>query len=94
MCRYLRDAWYRAVYYVAYGAFTLRLEQWITDRLERRHGAALRCVCELQTNVPDVPWNGGGAGLAPIDTGAEIDVTELDVTETILAQANEPEPHG
>jgi hypothetical protein len=83
--RYLRDAWYRAAYHAAYGAFSVRNEQWVNDRIERRHGAALKMVVELQAAILDVPYPEGdlGQGLAPPDTGALVDVQELDVSELI-----------
>ena len=89
VCRYLRDAWFRAAYIFAHGAFTVRSEQWVTQRLERRHGAALKLVVELEATIPDEPWpnpGNGEGGLAPADTGILIDVTELDVTETIQVE--------
>jgi len=82
--RYLRDAWYRAVYHVAHGVFDVRYEEWITTRTERRHGAALRIVTELQSAVWDVPYPETGTGYAPPDTGAVIDVIELDVIEQVI----------
>ncbi len=88
--RYLRDAWLRAIYHTAHGAFTLRTEQWITDRLERRHGAALRCVCDIQATVPDVPFpETVPPAVIEVPTppyeplAADLTVQELDVTESI-----------
>jgi hypothetical protein len=65
--RVLRDVWYRALYKRAHGTFTIRSETWITDRKERRYGAALRIVLELQAMVPDVVQ-----ALAPVDVAADI----------------------
>lgn len=60
--RMLRDAWLRAVYLAAHGTFRIRDEQWITDRRERRHGAAIRLVCEIEAPIvdalPDAPLVG------------------------------------
>lgn len=83
--RYLRDAWYRAAYHAAYGTFTVRNELWVNDRVERRHGAALKMVVELQAAILDVPYPEGdlSQGLAPPDTGALVEVEELDVSELI-----------
>jgi len=88
--RYLRDAWYRSVYKFAHGVFTIRGEQWDTTRLERRHGAALRIVVELQAAVVDEDWHGDPSyvDVAP-DAKAVIDVTELDVTEQIEIKATD-----
>jgi hypothetical protein len=81
--RYLRDAWFRAVYHAAYGAFTIRGETWITTRLERRHGAALRIACELQAAIPDEVWPDDGIpSEVPIEA-AVIDVHELDITDIL-----------
>lgn len=97
ICRYLHDAWFRAVYQVAYGISAIRAEQWITDKLERRHGAALRVVCELQTVIPDTPFPDqvpppvveyppdGDPRLA-----ADLTVTELDVDELIHVTGDDP----
>jgi hypothetical protein len=85
LARYLRDAWYRAVYTHAYGAWRLVDEAWLIGRKERRYGAALCIVSELDATVPDLPfsqippWED-----APPDTEIAVDVTELDVTETLL----------
>jgi len=86
--RYLHDAWYRAFYGVAHGAFTIRSEAWVTTRTERRHGAALRIGVELQTMIPDEPYPGGSTIIDYPPDGdprldAEIEVGELDVSETI-----------
>jgi hypothetical protein len=65
--RVLRDLWYRAVYKAAHGTFAIRSESWLTNIKERRYGAALRIVFELQAMVPDVAQE-----LAPVDLGADI----------------------
>ena len=52
--RELHDAWFRAAYFAAHGTFTVRSENWITKHTERRHGATLRLVCELQAPILDV----------------------------------------
>lgn len=76
--RMVRDAWHLAVYKAARGTFQIRSETWIIDRKERRHGAALRIVVELQGTIPDVAQTG-----APVDTGANIAVQKLDNTENL-----------
>lgn len=81
--RYLRDAWFRAVYHAAYGAFTVRSESWITTRLERRHGAALRLGVELQAAIPDEAWPDTGVSNQVDVDQAVLDVEELDVEEQI-----------
>ncbi len=85
--RVLFDAWYRAVYLAAHGTFTVRSVAWMRDRTVRVYGACIRCVLELQSAVLDEP-----AGIsAPTDTGADIEIEELDLTEheTITAVAGE-----
>jgi hypothetical protein len=67
--RVLRDVWYRAVYKAAHGTFAIRSETWIEAAKERRYGAALRIVLELQAMVPDTTQE-----LAPVDTAANITV--------------------
>lgn len=82
--RFLRDAWYRAVYQTVHGAWSLKAEQWLVDRTERRYGAALRIVADIEATVPDLPWSQNPPWAdAPADTTVSIDVTELDVTENI-----------
>lgn len=79
--RLLRDAWFRAVYLAAHGTFAIVSEDWITDKLERRYGAALRVVIALDAMVPDEP-----AELAPVDTAALIATSLASVTETTDTQ--------
>lgn len=67
--RVLRDLWFRAVYKAAHGTFQIRDEKWITTKNERRYGAALRVVVELEAKIPDIVRE-----LAPVDTTANIDV--------------------
>jgi hypothetical protein len=81
--RYLRDAWYRAVHNTVHGAWALKSEQWITDRNERRYGAALRIIAQIEATVPDLPFSQIPPWATPEPVGASIDVTELDVTENI-----------
>jgi len=84
--RYLYDAFIRAVYQAKHGAFYVRAQKWDTRRLERRHGAVLQLVCELQATIPDLPWSQIPPWAdAPGDTEFEVDVSELDTTETITA---------
>jgi hypothetical protein len=82
--RYLRDAWYRAVYQTVHGAWLLKREEWIIDRSERRFGAALRIIAEIEATVPDLPYSQNPPWVeVPPPVDASIDVTELDVTENI-----------
>ena len=85
--RMLRDAWHRAVYLAAHGTFAIRSERWILDRIERQHGATYQIVCELEAMVPDAVQES-----APVDTGAQIDVHKLDVTEVLTVPGPTPPP--
>lgn len=67
--RLLRDLWFRAVYLAAHGTFVIRDEAWISVRKERRHGAAIRVVLELEAMVADTVHE-----VAPVDTSASITV--------------------
>lgn len=89
VCRYLYDALFRGIYRFAYGAFAVRYEQWVTPRAERRHGAALRVVCELQATVPDLPWSGDlpYTIMPPPPLSADILVSLLDVDEHVVVSS-------
>lgn len=74
--RKLFDAWVRAVYLAAHGTILFGSPTWITDKNERRHGAALICVCEVEAPIPDSPYV-----LAPADTEIEVTTSLDDVSE-------------
>lgn len=78
--RALYDAWYRAVYLSAHGTFTIESLTWNTSKNERRHGASLIVVCEIEALVPDSAY-----AFAPDDTEAQILTSVEDVTETTIA---------
>ena len=95
--RTLFDYWWRAIYHAAYaigagGQLGIVREEWLTEKTERRYGAVLRATCSVLTPVPDMPPDGSGGTTAPADTGAIIDVHELDVTETVIAEPGVEEP--
>lgn len=75
--RLLLDAWLRAVYLAAKGTYEVLSSDWVIEKKEARFGACVRLVCSIQAKVPDLEHV-----VAPVDTHAEIDVEELDVTET------------
>jgi hypothetical protein len=77
--RELFDAWLLAVYEAARGTYRIVSATWIDAKKERRFGAAIRVVLAVQAPVPRMQTAVG----VPIDTGALIDVSELDVTEQI-----------
>jgi hypothetical protein len=76
--RLLYDAWLRAVYLAARGTFRVVTSSWLNDKKERRHGAAIRVVLAIDAMVPDLAQE-----IAPVDTGANIDVHEFDVTDNL-----------
>lgn len=83
--RLLHDAWYRAVYLAAHGTFTIDSEEWITKYKERRFGTALLVVGTIEAMLPDLPPDGESTSDELGDGAqAEIDVTELDNTETLI----------
>ena len=106
--RQLHDAWLRAVYHAAYGTFWIRSEGWETKRSERRHGATMRVVFELLAPIldrlPDPPLVDTGtqqdstidavAAAAAVGTsvGANIRVSLLDVTESMVIASITPTP--
>jgi hypothetical protein len=75
--RMLRDAVHRAMYLAARGTFQIETEDWLTDRKERRYGAALIMTCTIEAMVTDEALVG-----APVDVHAEIALSDLNVTET------------
>jgi len=75
--RALFDAWVRAVYLAAHGTIHFGAPAWNTDKNERRHGAELVCVCEVEAKIPDSPYD-----VVPADAVAEIETSLEDVTET------------
>lgn len=90
--RLLRDYWYRAIYLAARGTFTIESEEWLVDKLERRYGTALRVIGSIQSKIPDEAPDGLDYELAPDDTEAEIENSELDNTETITAAPTDEDP--
>lgn len=81
--RLLRDYWFRALYLAARGTFAIDSEEWLTEKKERRFGTAIRIVATVQSMVPDLPPTGEATEAAPADAEAQIDVEELDNTETL-----------
>lgn len=76
--RLLYDAWYRAVYLAAHGTFSVQSLEWNVTKNERRHGAGLICVCEVEALVPDSPYT-----TVPLE-GADI-TTSLDDVDEVTA---------
>lgn len=65
--RLLYDAFYRAIYLAAFGNFTIKSQQWLTKKTERRFGAGLRVVGGILAVIPDATVT-----LAPVDVKASL----------------------
>lgn len=76
--RDLFDRWYRAVFLAAYGTFRMVSNEWVTDKKERRAGAAIRVVASIEAMIPDA-----ALPIAEATTGVDLDVDELDVSESL-----------
>lgn len=83
--RTLYDAWLRAVYLKATGRFEIQSSKWLVGRTARRFGNAALITATINAPILDVE-----TPVAPIDTGADVDVHELDVTEKLLVPAPSP----
>lgn len=81
--RLLFDAWWRAIYLAAYGTFEILRAEWVIDKNQRRYGTAIRVLVAVQSMIPD-------SAHRTAFPSAAIDVTELDVTETITVPAEPP----
>lgn len=82
--RELHDAWWRAAYLSAGARLQVVSSEWLTEKLERRFGAALRVVCTVEAMIPDEPYTPVPTDPSTGDVvSALIDVTELDHTETV-----------
>jgi hypothetical protein len=79
--RLLLDLWLRAVYLAARGTFGIKSTAWLIEKNEKRFGATLRVVGVIEGTVPDL-----APTLAPPDVDADIEIIELDVTETVQAE--------
>lgn len=76
--RLLFDAWYRAVHKAAYGTFRVQSLNWNDDKNERRKGAELICVCEIEAKIPDSPYT------TVTDADSSIVTSLQDVDETTV----------
>lgn len=85
--RELFDAWCRAVELEAGGTYKFVRSEWVLGDRVRRAGATIRTVFAIQAPIIDDP---SSVATAPDDTGALIDVHELDVTEQISVSAASP----
>lgn len=84
--RLLFDRWLGAVYRSAHGTFRIESNDWVTDAKERRFGACITVLAAIDAMVPDLDDTDLPA-VAATGLGASIEVTELDVTETVTVPA-------
>lgn len=81
----VRDALLRAIYLKAHGTVKVQDLTWIKpERMQRRHGAALKILATIENMVPDAAMPIAGDGHCGV--GANIAVTELDVTEPVIVE--------
>ena len=75
--RLLYDAWLRAIYLKAWGTYAIVSTTWVTSKLERRHGAAIRVVLAIEAAVPDFveAVAGGVSGEVPVEIDSNGDGT-------------------
>jgi len=76
--RALFDEWYKSVYQAARGTFGIDSVEWLAHGNERLNGAAIQVVIWVEAMLPGLE-----TATAPVDTGAVIDTTILDVTDVI-----------
>lgn len=93
--RMLFEAWFIAVYRAMHQNFRIRGQRWVTDKLERRFGTALRVVIELDAPVveamPDEPLVGGAfAGLSDaVDAVAAAEANDETFTHVLTTEIDE-----
>lgn len=61
--RVIFDAWYRAAYLAAYGTFTVQDTSWVTDKNDRRYGAAMRALVAIDAKIPDQKYTDANVGV-------------------------------
>lgn len=83
--RLLLDQFLRAVHHAAPGRVDVGRARWVDDKNERRAGAAIRLVIEVEAMVPDVE-------LETTTAASSIEVEELDATEIVESSLEEEEP--
>lgn len=82
--RTIVDAWIRAVYLAASGRYQLISTDWDRTKKERQYGMAVRIVGTINSYVYDSALDEvGPPPLTPNGVRVNVDVTELDLTETI-----------
>lgn len=78
--RFLYDAWYAAVYRAAHGKFSIVSQEYDLPFIERKHGAAIIAVVEIEAPLPDVV-----NPVVPADAEGDITTTLDDVSEKTLS---------
>lgn len=78
--RELFNAWWRAAFLAANATLKPIALNWIVDKKERRHGAAMRCVFAIDAPIPDQTLE-----VVPADAHAAIALSLLDNTENFIA---------
>ncbi len=81
IARELFDAWLRAVHLSAHGTYAIVSARWLIEKNVRRFGTTIRVLGTIEAMVPDAALE-----TAPVDTHAEIDTSELNVTETTTTE--------
>lgn len=76
--RLLYDTWWRAVYLAGRGTVAIEKQSWVTAKLERRYGAAIRVVLAVEGMVPDE-----AQPIAPLGVRGVVDVELEDVEEQV-----------
>lgn len=74
--RRLFDAWFRAVYLAARGAFSIRSSRWVDDKNLRRYGAALRTVIAIDAMIPDEALESTGTDTRAVNVSILDDTTD------------------
>jgi hypothetical protein len=93
VARQLFDAWYCAMYTAAHGNFWIIDQSWLSAQRERRHGATIRAVCEINAPIvespPDVPLIADPA-LADVVDAVAYAIEQGEVLTAELTVAVEP----
>lgn len=72
----LYDAWIRALELAAAGTYAIVSSKWLDPDRTRGAGVTIRAVLTIQAPITDTPYP-----TAPVDTGADLTLAELDHSE-------------
>lgn len=94
VARQLYDAWFAALYAAAHGNFWIVDQTWLTTQTERRHGATIRVVCEINAPIvearPDEPLVDIDAGLpGVVDAVAVANANDETMTAVVTVELND-----